>query len=169
MPGQTPIFGFQYPCPGETVGPGSFSFLANQIDAKLLELESDYDLMLNRKNITTDFSPSQNIPAGVDTVLTSPVVTWTIPMSGVWIVHAEGNPSSNGNVNMQRLRVRLNAVVQFGQTQNTEGNSILFNNAVGPVVASAGDVITLQWLFNGTVTQDVIARIDAKMLVRIYD
>lgn len=167
MPAQTPIYGFIYPCPGEVISPMDFQVLANQIDAKLLELQADYNLMINRKNMRTEISAPQTIAAGVDTVLTSAVVTWVVPMSGLWIVHASApTVGLAGTVNMQRLRVRQNGVVRFGQTQNTEANTVMLNNAVGPINATAGDTITLQWLFNGTGTEDVGAQIDAKMLVR---
>ena len=167
MPGQTPIYGFIYPCPDETISPMAFQILANQIDAKLSELQADYTLMLNRKSIDTSSSAAQTVPAGVDTVLTSPVVTYTIPMAGVWVVHAHAFATNiTGTVNSHRLHVRQNGVVRFGQVQNTEGGATNPCDAVGPMNAAAGDVVSLQWLFNGTGNEDIFATLDAKMLVR---
>lgn len=167
MPGQTAIYGFQYPCPGESVSPLAFQVLANQIDAKLLELQADYDLMLNRKNYDSVSSPAQTVPAGVDTILTSAVVTYTIPMSGMWVIYAHAFAFNiTGTVNSHRLRVRQNANVRFGQVQNTEGGVTNPCDAAGPISAVAGDVITLTWLFNGTGNEDIRATIDAKMVVR---
>jgi hypothetical protein len=167
MPGQTPIYNFIYPCPDETITAGSFQILANQIDAKLTDLQADYVLMLNRKSIDTSTSAAQTVAAGVDTVLTSPVVTYTIPMAGVWIIHAHAFATNvTGTVNSHRLHVRQNGVVRFGQVQNTEANNTLPCDAVGPFNAAAGDVVSLQWLFNGTGNEDVSATLDAKMLVR---
>ncbi len=167
MPAQTPVYGFLYPCPGEPVSPLSFLILANQIDAKLLELQADYDLMLNRKNYDSPSSLAQTIAAGVDTVLTSAVVTYTIPMSGAWVIYAHAFALNiTGTVNSHRLRVRQNGNVRFGQVQNTEGGVTNPCDAAGPISAVAGDVISLTWLFNGTGTEDVLATIDAKMMVR---
>lgn len=167
MPSQTPIYGFIYPCPGEVISPLMFQVLANQIDAKLLELQADYTLMLNRKSLDTSNSAAQTIAAGVDTVLTSPVVTYTIPMSGVYVFYSRAFAVNiTGTVNSHRLRLRQNGVVRFGQVQNTEAAVTNPCNVVGPVSAVAGDVITLQWLFNGSGNEDVIAVLDGKMLVR---
>jgi hypothetical protein len=167
MPGQTPIYGFLYPCPGEVVNPSTFQVLANQIDAKLLELQADYILMLNRKNFDSPNSAAQTVNAGVDTVLTSATVTYTVPMSGLWIFYAHAFVINvTGTVNSHRLHVRQNGVVRFGEVQNTETNLTINCDAAGPINAVAGDVISLQWLFNGTNTEDVIATLDGKMLVR---
>lgn len=167
MPGQTPIYSFIYPCPDEGVSPLDFQILANQIDAKLVDLRNDYTLMLNRPNFDTVFSPVQTIPANVDTVLTSPLVTYVVPMSGVYVFYAHAFAvNQTGAWNMHRLRIRQNATARFGQTQNTEGSGANPADAAGPIVATAGDVITLTWLFNGSGTEDVRAKLAAKMLVR---
>lgn len=166
MPGSTPVYGFTYPCPGETISPMAFQILANQIDAKLLDLQADYILMLNRRNYDSATSPAQVIAAGADTVLTSPLVTYVTPIAGLYIVRARaaGNPA--GTVNMRRIRVRQNAVVRFGTTANTENNTFCQPVAIGPINAAAGDTITLTYLFNGTVTESVTAELDIKLLVR---
>lgn len=167
MPGQTPIYGFSYPCPDEQITPGAFSTLANQVDAKLLELQSDYDLMLNRKNYDSSLSVAQTVPNSVDTVLTSAVLTYTIPMAGLWVFYAHAIAINiTGVPTSHRLRVRQNGVVRFGQVQNTNAGTNNPCDAAGPINAAAGDVITLQWLFNGTGNEDIRALLYGKMLVR---
>lgn len=167
MPAQTPIYGFQYPCPDEQITPATFQTLANQIDAKLLELQADYTLMLNRKNYDSPNSVAQTIAAGADTVLTSAVLTYTIPMSGLWIFYSRCFAVNiTGTVNSHRLHLRQNGVVRFGQVQNTEGGTTNPCNVAGPINAVAGDVITLQWLFNGSGNEDIIGVLEGKMLVR---
>lgn len=167
MPDQTPIYGFQYPCPDEQISPADFQVLANQIDAKLLDLQADYTLMLNRKNYDSPQSAAQTVAAGADTVLTAAVITYTIPMAGLWVFYAHAFAFNiTGAVNSHRLRVRQNGVVRFGQVQNTEGGVTNPCDAVGPINAAAGDVISLQWLFNGGGTEDIRAVLIGKMLVR---
>lgn len=167
MPGQTPIYGFEYPCPDELISPLAFLTLANQVDAKLLELQADYNLMLNRKNYDSATSVAQTIAAGADTVLTSALVTYTIPMAGLWVFYGRAFAfNATGTVNSHRLRLRQNAVVRFGQVQNTEAANLIPCNVAGPVNAALGDVITLQWLFVGSGNEDVRAVLKGKMLVR---
>lgn len=168
MPGQTPIYGFLYPCPDETITPASFQILANQIDAKLLELQADYNLMLNRNNFDVDTSsPAQTVAAGVDTVLTAASITYVIPRAGLWVFQARAFAQNiTGTVNSHRLRLRQNGVVRFGQVQNTEAGVTNPCNVAGPINATLGDTITLQWLFNGTGNEDIRATMDAKMIVR---
>lgn len=167
MPGQTPVFGFMYPCPDEPVSPLSFQILANQIDGKLQDLQADYTLMLNRKNYDSPTSSAQTVAAGVDTVLTSAVLTYTIPMAGAWVFSAHVFATNiTGTVNSHRLRLRQNGVVRFGQVQNTEGGTTNPCDVAGPISAALGDVITLQWLFNGTGNEDIRGTLYGKMLVR---
>lgn len=166
MPGQTPIYGLLYPCSDEPITPAAFQILANQIDAKLLELQGDYTLMLNRYNYDIESVGPQNIAAGADTVLTGAGLTYTIPMSGVYVVRARSGGIPSGAFSMMRVRVRQNGVVRFGQTSNTEGNTLVTPVAIGPIVAVAGDVITAQFLYAGAGTVNVFSGIDVKMLVR---
>lgn len=167
MPGQTPVYGFIYPCPDETVSPADFSTLANQIDAKLLQLDADYVLMLNRKNYDdTSSIPSQVVAAGVDTVLTDPALSYVIPMSGFYVVTVRINTSGAATVNMRRIRVRQNAVVRFGATANTENNNLIAPSATGPIVATAGDVISLTYLYNGAGTESVAGQLSVRMITR---
>lgn len=167
MPANTPIYGFTYPCPGDLITAGAFTTLANQIDAKLLELQADLDIGLNRHS-TFFFSPTtQSVPTGVDTALTPMGMTYVIPMSGVWIISAMVFPfSAPATISVERTRVLQNAVYRFGFTQNTEGNVTKDCQATGPIVAVAGDVITVNFLHTGSVAMTVSGAFTAKMLVK---
>lgn len=171
MPDSTPIYGFTYPCPGELITAGAFNTLANQIDTKLADVNDDLAFALNRPNVdlgTGSISATQTITAGVDTVLTLPDSTYTILSAGVWMVKAVVNAViSPATVNMMRGRIRQNGVVRYSYISNTEGNVVKITLPLGPLIAAAGDVITLQFLYNGAGTMDVYAELNARMWVRI--
>lgn len=171
MPASTPIYGFTYPCPGETITSGAFATLANQIDAKLTDVNNDLRLALNRPNVDLgvgSIGATQTITAGVDTVLTLPDSTYTILAAGVWMVKAVVDAIvSPATVNMMVGRIRQNGVVRYNFTSDTEGNTVKKVLPLGPLIAAAGDVITLQFLYNGAGTMDVYAELTARMLVRI--
>lgn len=168
MPGQTPVYNFPYPCPDETVSPLDFQLLANAIDAKLVEVNQDAVLAANRFNVDLATSPIQVIPVNVDTTLTSPLATYTIPVAGVYIAHAFVNDDGTaGAMTMWRARIRQNGVVRYGHGQASPGNSNRPAIPVGPIVAAAGDVITVSAFFNGVGTVGVTCALDVKMNVRI--
>jgi len=168
MPDATPIYGFPYPCPGETISPSAFSGLALAIDAKLLDVNNDLTFALNRPNFDNDFSSTQVITAGVDTVLTTTDSTYTISVAGVWVFWMALSVTVNpATITSQRLRVRQNGTVRFGYTQDNEGNNTLQNYAVGPIIAAAGDVITGQFLYTGTGTMTIQTKISGKLVCRI--
>lgn len=169
MPDSTPIYGFTFPCPDEVVGGAAFATLANQIDAKLNEVNADLIFALNRPNVDIiDGTPStQTIPANVDTVLTLPTSTYTFQTAGVWIVRAYMHTSSAPTMQMMRGRIRQNAVVRYSYISNTEGDIPHPVVPVGPIIAAVGDVITLTFQYTGAGTMDVFARLSAKLLVRI--
>jgi hypothetical protein len=168
MPASTPIYGFTYPCQGETIDPSAFVTLANQIDAKLLDVEADRFLALNRYNSDLTSSATQTIPNGVDTVLTSPASTYTLPMAGVYIFDLRViTVTTPATINMLRGSVYQNGVFRFSMTRNTEGNSAMDPTPSGPIVGAAGDVITSRFFYDGLGTMDVQARMSVKMLVRI--
>lgn len=170
MPDYTPIFGFEYPCPDETISPAAFSTLANQIDAKLLELQGDNNFAINRPNFDhTKLGTPQTIPNGVDTVLTQPETTYTVTTAGVWMFRGGVATALGAAVtNMYRLRVRQNGVVRAGVTQNTDTGTPQWPFTVPvPMVAAVGDVITLTFLYNGTLTLDVTAFLSGKLWTRI--
>lgn len=168
MPANTPIYGFTYPCPGELVTGTTFATLASQIDTKMLDVNNDMVLALNRPNRDlTSSGATQNIPAGVDTVLTLVGSQYVIPMAGVWIFQVTVLPASSPTVNMMRASVRQNGVVRFRFNANTENNNAAPVQPAGPIVAAVGDAITTQFLYNGAGTMDVTAEFTAKMIVRI--
>lgn len=168
MPDSTPIYGFTFPCPGETVSAAAFATLANQIDAKLLEVNADLTLALNRPNSDQNSAATvQTIPANVDTTLTLVGSTYTVPAAGVWVFHVTVTAATFPTVNMMRGTVSLNAVPRYRFMLNTEGNNVGPVQPVGAVVAAVGDVFTTQFLYNGAGTMDVRAEYTAKMIVRI--
>lgn len=169
MPDSTPIYGFQYPCPGETVGASSFSLLANAIDAKLNELAADEAAALNRPNgrresvTNTATNNVLNVTAGVGS-------SFTIPAAGVWLVSAWARNVAGGVgvPNEYRLRVRQNATARFGATRNLF-SSLTFANVscMGPLVCAVGDTIDTDFFYTGTLTSSYIAIMNLKMIVRI--
>jgi len=168
MPASTPIYGFTYPCQGETISPAAFSTLANQIDVKLAEVEADRFLALNRYNSDLSGFPSEVVPNGVDTTLTSPASTYTLPMAGVYIFDVTADPTSTpATVNMLQASVYQNGVFRFAMTKNTEGNSAVDSTPSGPIVGAAGDVITTRFFYSGSGTMNVRSTMSVKMLVRI--
>lgn len=165
MPRNTDIYGFTYPCPGEAVGAPAIALLAGQIDTKMADVDNDYFEMLNRYNANVA-GVTQNIPNGVDTVLTAP--TYTFPVAGVWIVTAQVfSLSSPATINSFRGRLRINATPRFGVTVNTQNFVTSSPRPTVPMVAAAGDVASVTVLYNGTGTMDVQARLMIKMVCRI--
>lgn len=167
MPGQTPIYGFLYPCADELISAASFTTLANQIDSKLTELNNDLTFALNRPSVSLPPNATQTITANTDTILTLPSSTYTIPVAGVWIVRVLVRTNDLATVSMMWARVRQNAVVKYGYVQNTEGDSPVPVPPHAAIVAAAGDVLTTFFRFNGAGTMDVSAELDAKLIVRI--
>lgn len=165
MPDTTPIFALPYPCPGDTVDATDFQDLALAIEAVMVNIEADYTLALNRFNV--DLSGAvQTLPAGVDTVITTP--QYTITQAGVYVVSAHLFPASSpATINATRIRVRQGAVSRFGFTQNNEANTTRNVMTNGPIVAAAGDVISGIALFSGAGTLDVFMDLTVKMLCRI--
>lgn len=169
MPRSTPVYGFTYPCAGEIVDEAAMALLAGQIDTKVNDVRLDMIAALQRRNVDdTSGATTQTITAGVDTVLTlTPGSTYTTPVAGVYVVSATVRATNLPAVNMMRTRVRQNGVVRFGFTQNTEGNIPMATQATGPIVAAAGDTITVQFLYSGAATMTVTCEIDVKLLCRI--
>lgn len=165
MPNNTDIYGFTYPCPGETVGPAAIALLAGQIDTKMADVNTDWFEMLNRRNATIP-GVTQNIAAGVEVVLTAP--TYVFPVAGVFVVAVEVLLlSTPPTINMVRARPRLNAANRFGTTMNTENVITSAPRASSPFVVAAGDTAAVAVIYNGTGTLDVQGRMAVKMLCRI--
>jgi hypothetical protein len=170
MPDATPIYAFPFPCPDEVITPLSFTELANAIDAKLLEVNADMVFALNRSNIDyTSDTGTQVIPAGVETVLTPTSSTYTITVPGVyafWVRVASSVPPAT--ITAQRVRVRLNGVVQYGFTHDSDANNPVIVRATGPIIATTpGDVISTTFIYTGTGTNTVSPILSAKLLCRI--
>lgn len=167
MPDTTPIYGFPYPCEGDDISVTAFANLANAIDAKLLQLQSDEFEALNRYN-SSGSSDIMVVAAGVDTVATGPDATYTIPVAGCWIITANtvttGDPTT---ITSHRIRVRKNAVVQFGVRQNPETGVVYDIYTTGMLMCAAGDVISFQTLFSGTGNWTLTVDWEARMIVRI--
>lgn len=165
MPDTTPIYGFTYPCPPETVDATDFQTLALQVEAALVAVEADYFLALNRFNVDTS-GGIQNIAAGVATVMTTP--QYTLPADGVYTVSYQTLPvSSPATFNALRTRVQQAAVTRFGFTSNTELNTGRQFVTSGVIVGTAGQVVRAECLFSGAGTLDVIVNISARMVCRI--
>jgi hypothetical protein len=167
MPDTTPIFALPYPCPGDIVDATDFQDLANAIEAVMVNIEADYTLALNRFNV--DLSGAvQTIPAGVDTVITTPQYTIPAGGAGIYVVSAHLFPASApATINATRIRVRQGVTSRFGFTQNNELNTTRNVMTNGPIVAAAGDVISGTVLFSGAGTLDVFVDFTIKMLCRI--
>lgn len=170
MPRTTPIFGFPYPCPGETVGPGAFQNLANAIDSKLNEIRADETAALNRPNARRQTAALSNSATNsVLAVTTGPNSSFTIPAAGVWIVTAfVPGIGGAGAFNEIRLRVRQNTTPRFGTTRNTTTGLTVFNTiTIGPLVCAVGDVIDTDFFYTGTLTITYSVIMNLKMIVRI--
>ena len=169
MPESTPIYGFTYPCPDETVGPLAFSTLANQIDSKLTELRADEIAALNRRNSDTAQVGYQNIPNTVETALTSPDTMYTVTEAGVYVVRAvvRNNPAGSPTITGWRARIRQNGVSRFGFSHSTPNNNVNPLNPTGVMVAAVGDVFSVVVLFTGAGTMDVAGSMQVKLITRI--
>lgn len=167
MPDSTPIYGFTYPCPGEVVSAADFTLLANQIDAKLTDVNNDLNAALLRRNIQVTPPGTQVIPAGVETTLTIPGMTYVIPEAGVWVIRVAVFPQTFPTVQMMRARIFQNGVLRSGFTHNTEADVTNPPIPFGPVVAAVGDTITTRFLYSGAGTMTVSAVFSAKLIVRI--
>jgi hypothetical protein len=165
MPDTTPIYGFTYPCPGDTVDATDFQLLATQIDTQLAVVDADYDAALNRRNVDFD-GTLQNIAAGVATAITTP--QYTLPVDGVFLVSLRTvTLSSPATFNALRTRGQQAAVSRFGFTSNTELNTGRTFVTSGPIVGTAGQIIRAECLFSGAGTLDVSVSMSVRMVCRI--
>jgi hypothetical protein len=167
MPKSTDVYGFTYPCPGETIDPAAFQTLAGQIDTKLADVNTDWTTALNRRNYDLFSAQQSGIASGVDTVITAADSQYTIPVAGIWLFSIQATHFGWATINVARLRVRQNGTLRFSQTQNCENNSQQLPHPKGPMVAAAGDVMSTAFFFTGTGTATVQLQISAKLLVRL--
>lgn len=173
MPESTPIYGFTYPCPGDTVDAASFSTLANQIDARFLSMQTDENWALGRYSVDQVMSPNQaGLVQGVETVLVNAGSTYVIPADGVYIANAVFQVTATTSVSSARLRLRLNAVAIPGRTYNNANAPFATNTfsatiPANPFVAVAGDTISAAVLWFGVGTVTAVLRLQVRMIVRI--
>lgn len=173
MPENTPIYGFTYPCPGDTVDATDFATLANQIDARLLSMRDDEEWALGRYSVQQTMTPNQGgLVQGVETALVNAGSTYVIPADGVYIANATTQVTSTTSVDSARLRLRRNGVSIPGRTYNNANapfatNTFDFDIPSNPFVAVAGDTISAAVLWFGVGTGTATLRLDVRMIVRI--
>ena len=162
MPANTPIYGFTYQCPGDTVDPADFATLGGQIDAVIAAQDTARNNALNRYNTGPLFGALQAVASGVEATLATP--SYTFPVSGLWVVRGTVPNPGFATVNMTRVRIRHNATDYTGQTQNTEPNFGLEPWAATTLVATAGDTVQLRYLFNGAGPVNVFGEMTVRLL-----
>lgn len=167
MPKNTDLYGFTYPCPGDLIDPASFKTLADQIDAKMAQLNADWSDGLNRRNIDIGSATQAGIAAGVDTVITATDSQYTLPVAGIWFFSIQGTPFGWTTINMVRLRVRQNGTLRFSHSANTENNNQYLPHPRGPIIGAAGDVISTAAFFSGTGTISMSIVISGKLVARL--
>jgi hypothetical protein len=172
MPENTPIYGFTYPCPFDTVDATDFATLANQIDAQLLSMQDDEEWALGRYSVIQTMTPSQpGLVQGVETALVNAGSTYVIPADGVYIATGIAQVAATTSVDSARLRLRLNAVSIPGRTYNNANapfvtNTFTFDTPSAPFVAVTGDTISAAILWFGVGTGTAFFQLHVRMLVR---
>lgn len=171
MPENTPIYGFTYPCPGDTVDATDFATLANQIDAQLLSMQDDEEYALGRYSTIQTMSPNQaGLAQGVETVLVNAGSTYVIPADGVYIANGGTTLTATTNIDSGRLRLRLNGNPIPGRTYNNapaDATTQFFTVPCAPFVAATGDTISAAVLWFGVGTVTAVFTLHVRMIVRI--
>ena len=162
MPANTPIYGFTYQCPGDTVDAADFALLGGQIDTVLTALDTASNNALNRYNAGPTDGASQAVVSGVEATLATPV--YTFPVAGIWVVRATVPNPGFATINMIRVRIRHNATDYCGQTQNTEPNVGLEPWASVALVAAAGDTTQIRYIFNGAGPVNVFGTMTVRLV-----
>lgn len=170
MPASTPIYGFTYPCESEAINFASFKTLADQIDAKLLDIAADRDYATGRYNVQQDMSPTQGgIVSGVATPLTNAGSTYVAPVSGIWVVDAYTSIVAT-TITYARLQVRVAAVAKFGRSINNEDASPLSRQWDLPgcaIIVTAGQTIDTLMTFVGTGAGTASLHLNIRLIVRL--
>lgn len=168
MPETTPIYSFPYPCHGDLVSVADFQNLANAIDTKLQDVQGHVDWATGRYNFSQFAGTQAGVAAGVDTVIALAGAQYVVPVNGVWLFTYDVRMLAAGTVSSSRLRVRRNAVVQYGQRQNNaNATPVEFHVPPCPLICAAGDVISSTFLYTGTVTGDVSVYFAGRLLIRL--
>lgn len=171
MPANTPIFGFTYPCPGDVVNASSFATLANQIDTRLLSIQTDENFAVGRYRFSSFvLTAIVGVAPTVETPIILAGTNYVVPADGLYVVRVSWQAAAT-TITSMRMRVRVNAVAQFGKTFNNDlqvpNSSILPTNMTGLVPAVAGDSINTSVIFFGTGTMTVDSyEIDVRQVVR---
>lgn len=171
MPENTPIYGFTYPCNSDPITFASFATLANQIDAQAASVQLDNLYATGRYSSRTSAAAQAGVAAGVETALVNAGSTYVVPADGVYWVAAEARLTGAGNITSARLRVRRNAVAQFGRTINLVSAQTQTQESpvVGAMTAVTGDTISLAMLYFGVGPATVtLTRLSIRMLVRVF-
>lgn len=166
----TPIYGFTYPCMTSAIDPAAFKTLADQIDAKMLDIAADRDMAIGRYNVQQDMSPSQGaIAASTATPLTNAGSTYVAPISGIYIPDAYTSILAT-TVTYARLQVRVAGVVKFARNVNNEdasAGSKVWDLPGCPVIVLAGQTIDTVITFTGTGTGTATLHLDVRLIVRL--
>jgi hypothetical protein len=166
----TPIYGFTYPCLTDAITPAAFKTLADQIDAKLLDVNADKNLAIGRYNVQQDMSPTQGgIAASTLTPLTNPGSTYVAPISGLYVVDGYTSVVAT-TVTWARLEVRVAGVSKFGRMVNNEDGSSLsktWDLPGGLITVLSGQTIDTTMTFTGTGTGTASLHLNIRMIVRL--
>lgn len=166
----TPIYGFTYPCMTSAIDPAAFKTLADQIDAKMLDIAADRDMAIGRYNVQQDMSPNQGaIAASTLTPLTNAGSTYVAPISGIYIPDCYVSITAT-TVTFARLQVRVAGTIRFGRAVNNEDGSPLskvWDLPGCPVVVLAGQTIDTAITFTGTGTGTASLHLNVRMIVRL--
>jgi hypothetical protein len=170
MPANTPIYGFTYPCESDAINASAFSTLANQIDAKLLDIAADRDFAIGRYNVQQDMSPNQGgIASGVATPLTNAGSTYVAPVSGIYVVDGYTSVTAT-TVTYARIQIRVAAAAKFARSVNNETGSPLsgtWSFPGGAVIVTAGQTIDTVITFTGTGTGTATLHLNVRLIVRL--
>jgi len=166
----TPIYAFTYPCDTAAIDPAAFKTLADQIDAKLLDIQADSNLATGRYNVQQDMSPTQGgIVAGVETALTNAGSTYVAPISGIYVVDAYTSVVAT-TVTYARLRVRVGGTTRFARSVNNDDGSPLsktWDLPGGPIIATLGQTIDTTMTFIGTGAGTASLHLNVRLIVRL--
>lgn len=166
----TPIYAFTYPCMTAAIDPAAFKTLADQIDAKLLDIQADSNLATGRYNVQQDMSPTQGgIVAGTPTPLTNAGSTYVAPVSGIYVVDAYTSIVAT-TVIYARLQVRVAGVAKFARSVNNDDGSPLSKTWDLPgcaIIVLSGQTIDTQMAFAGTGTGTASLHLNVRLIVRL--
>lgn len=152
MPQTTPIYGFPFPCPGETITAAAFTNLANAIDTKLLDLRTQESSALHRPRAEQS-RLGFNVVVATDTTITGAGSTYVIPADGIYIVSVTYvidsgfSPGASGG----RAIIRQNGTNRFASVLHAPASGGSPKQTLScPIIGITGDSITVVVRFEGT-------------------